>query len=131
MSASGSGAGASYPPGGTPSDIAVSSAVVANAQAQAVIPGAAGTIAYLAMIVATFQPSTAGGPVTLTAVSGALTLNIVVDVPAGATALAVPIVIPFERPIPSPAANTPWTVTLPPIGAGSTAAAVVATGYRA
>lgn len=51
-------------------------------------------------------------------------------IPAGATVGVTPLVVTFGRPVPASADNTAIVVNVPSFGAGNTAAAVAAQGFR-
>ena len=104
---------------------------VANAAATATIPAVAGQLAVITGFEVYAGGATAAALVnaTLANVQAGAQLTYPVSAPAGA-ALAAPIVsINFDAPIQASAVNTAITVTLPALGAGNTAAMVIAKGY--
>lgn len=118
-----------YPAGATP--VVAGSGVVSNASAAATLAATPSVTNYLSGFEITAGGATAAGLVTVT-VSGLLggSRTYVFGVPAGAAAIAAPLVVTFPAPLPASAANTAIAVTVPALGAGNTHAAVVAHGYR-
>lgn len=116
------------PIGSTP--VAASSANQANASAVALLNGVVGKTTYLSEVVINVGGATAASQVILT-ITGLLggTMNIPINVQAGNIANA-PIQLSFANPLPASAVNTSITVTLPALGAGSTAASVTASGFQ-
>jgi hypothetical protein len=102
----------------------------ANAAATASLAGAVGKSTWVTGFEITAGGATAASLVvaTLTGVLGG-TQSYVFAVPAGATVGATPLVVEFNPPLPSSAANTAITLTLPALGAGNTNAIVNIHGY--
>lgn len=107
-----------------------SSGNVANASAAATITGTTGQFSYLTGFEMTFGGATAAACVNAT-VTGLLggTATYPVCAPAGVAVYGTPLIVNFNPPLQSSAANTNIVVTLPALGAGNTNAAVVAHGY--
>lgn len=108
--------------------VAASSGSVANAPAVATLPAAPNRFTHLAGFDITVGGATAGALVnaTVTGIVGG-TATYVIAVPTGAT-LGASLVLAFDPPLQGAAQNTAIVVTLPAVGAGSTAACVNARG---
>lgn len=104
---------------------------VANASAVATLAGAAGKTTYIAGFECTGAGATAAAVVNLT-ITGLLggTFTYTFVFPAGVTALATPLLVPFETPLQASATNTAIVVTLPAGGAGNTNASCNAHGFQ-
>lgn len=119
-----------YPAGATP--LNASSGNQANTAAVATLAKGAGQTTYLTGFEITGAGATAAGIVLATVtglVGGPRTL--VVAVPAGATTGLTRVAASFDPPLPALTPNADIVVTLPPLGAGNTNAAVNAQGFRA
>lgn len=112
--------------------IVASSGNVANASAAASIPAAASKLNYVTGFEITAGGATAAALVvaTLAGLIGSVTASYIFGAPAGATAIATPLVVEFAEPIPASAVNTAITLTLPALGAGNTNAAVTIHGFQ-
>lgn len=104
---------------------------VAAASAVATLAGAASKTTYITGFTVTAAGATAGASVSL-AITGLLggTLTYVYTAPTGATVPGPVLNVQFPTPLPASAVNTDIVVTLPSLGSGNLAAAVVATGYQ-
>jgi hypothetical protein len=118
-----------YPTGATP--ITADSGNVANATATATLAAVAGKTTYITGFQVTASGATAASVVTVT-VTGVVTgtLHYTFVAPAGATAAAQPLIVPFPEPVPASAANQTIAVSLPALGAGNTNATVTAQGFQ-
>lgn len=107
-----------------------SSGNVANAAAVATLAGAVGKSTWVTGFEITASGATAASVVTatLTGILGG-TMSYTFVVPAGITTAATPLIVSFNPPLPSSAANTPIAINLPALGAGNTNAAVNIHGY--
>ncbi|HEX7891467.1 MAG TPA: hypothetical protein VF522_19100 [Ramlibacter sp.] len=103
---------------------------VANAAATATIQAVAGKTAYCTGFEITAGGATAAALVaaTLAGILGG-TATYTFGTPAGATAVATPLTVEFNMPIPASALNTAIVLTLPALGAGNTNAAVTLHGF--
>lgn len=110
--------------------ITASSGTVAAGAAVATIPAVAGKTAYITGFTITSTGSTAAAVVAPTIVgliSGTATFAYASV--AGVTLSNQPLIVPFYPAVPASAVNTAIVVTLPSLGAGSTNATVVVTGF--
>lgn len=128
--------GASSTPGDLPypansTVLTGSSGNVAATATTATLTGAAAVTTYITGFTVTGAGAT-GGSVILITVTGTIggTLTYTLTIPSGATTAVTPLDIQFNTPVPSSAVNTSIVVNVPSFGAGSTNAAVVATGFR-
>lgn len=115
-------------PAGTP---VVDSVAGAAAAIAATLAGAAGVTTYICGFTVTGAGATAASVIEVTITGLATILRYKVVVPAGATTSITPLDFAFSRPVPASAPNTAIVVNVPSFGAGNTAAAVVAVGFRA
>lgn len=120
--------------GGAPSgatQITGASGSVAAASAVATLAAATGKTTYITGFTVTAGGATAGVNVSL-AITGLLggTLTYVYTAPTGATVPGPVLSVQFAEPLPASAVNTAIVVTLPSLGTGNLAAAVVATGFQ-
>lgn len=128
--ANGAGSGTSgYPAGAVP--VSNSSAIVANANAVATLPAAAGKTTYITGFTCDAGGSTAALAVDMT-IAGVLggTIHNSFVFPLGVGVAAFPFVEQFLPPLPSSAVNTAIVVTLPAGGAGNLSASCNAQGYQ-
>jgi hypothetical protein len=104
----------------------------ANATAVATLAGAIGKTTFCSGFEITAGGATASS-IVLATLSGILGGSQIYAfaVPAGATLGATPLVVEFNPPLPSSAANTAIAITLPALGAGNTNAVVNIHGYKA
>lgn len=104
---------------------------VAAASAVATLAAAAAKTTYITGFTVTAGGATAGVNVSL-AITGLLggTLTYVYTAPTGATVPGPVLNVQFSEPLPASAVNTAIVVTLPSLGTGNLAAAVVATGFQ-
>lgn len=103
----------------------------AATQVTATLAGAAGKTTYICGYTASAGGATAGQLVAVV-VSGLLSGGQTVEwaVPTGATADAIPLQQTYTPCLPASAVNTAIVVTVPSVGAGSTAQTVQAWGYQ-
>lgn len=103
---------------------------VANAAAAASLAAVPGRTAYVTGFEITAGGATAAALVeaTLAGLRGG-TATYIFGAPAGATAIAQPLIVKFQMPLPASAINTAITITLPALGAGNTKAAVAIHGF--
>ena len=97
----------------------------------ATLAAAAGVTTYITGFAVTGAGATGASIIEVTITGLATTLRYKIVVPAGATTTVQPLVVQFTRPVPASAANTAVVVNVPSFGAGNTASAVAATGFRA
>lgn len=111
--------------------VAGASGSVAASSAVATLAAAAGKTTYITGFTVTAAGATAGASVSL-AITGLLggTLTYVYTAPTGATVPGPVLDVQFTTPLPASAVNTAIVVTLPSLGTGNLAAAVVATGFQ-
>lgn len=128
-----SGAAASAAAGGVASgtDTTNSASSTAAGAVAATLAAAAGVTTYITGFEVTGAGATAASVVAVT-VTGLVggTATYFVAVPAGASAALPALVVEFTRPIPASAVNTAIVVSVPSLGAGNVASAVVAHGFR-
>lgn len=107
-----------------------SSGIVANANAVATLPAVLGKVNYISGFEMTAAGATAAALVGATVVGLAGgTATYIFSAPAGATLPAPNLLVYFDPPLPASGPNVAIVVTLPALGAGNTAAAVVAHGF--
>lgn len=117
--------------GGVRTRVVASSGVVANAQAVATLPAAAGKLTWLTAFQVTALGATAAAAVDVTVAGPSATLHYALVFPAGVGVLATPLVIELANPVPAAAVNTAIVCTVPAAGAGNTYCAVNAFGFQA
>lgn len=117
-------------PGGAV-QISGASGSVAASVAAATLAAATGKTNYLTGFTVTAGGATAGVNVslTITGLKGG-TLTYVYTAPTGATVAGPVLNVQLNTPIPASAANVAIVVSLPSLGTGNLAAAVVATGFQ-
>jgi len=117
------------PAGATP--VVGSSGNVANAQAVATLPAAAGKTTWITGFQCTASGATAALPVVVT-VTGTISSNMsfIFSFVTGALLGSPMLAIAFPQPIPASAVNTAIVVTLPAGGLGNTNATVTAQGFQ-
>jgi len=108
-----------------------SSGNIANNSAAATLDVTAPELAYVTGFEITAAGAT-GAAIVVATLAGVIggTMSFIFGVPAGATAMASPLVVQFPQPIPAAAAGTDIVLTLPALGAGNTNAAVVLHGFK-
>lgn len=100
-------------------------------QVQASLPAVAGKTTFICGFAITAGGATSAAVVqpTVSNMQGG-TMTFTFGTPAGATASATPLNVPFTPCLPASAPNTAIVVTLPALGAGVTAANVDVWGYQ-
>lgn len=116
----------------TAASVQVSTLVGANLVCTATLPADTARVNYLQGLIVTGVGATAGSikNVTVTGLLGG-TMTFPVAVPTGVLLALTPLVINFPRAMQASAKNIAIAVSLPALGAGSTAAAVTAIGFKA
>lgn len=111
-------------------DVVADSAAGAAAQITATLAGVAGRRTFICGFQVTGAGATAASTVEVTVTGVGTTLRYKVPVPAGAGVAITPLMVTLPVPVPASADNTAIVVTVPTFGAGNTAVAVAAQGYR-
>ncbi len=106
------------------------SAAGAAAAITATLAGAAGKRTFISGFVVTGAGATAASVIEVTVTGPAVTMRYKITVPAGAAVGVPALVVDFRQPLPASADNTAIVVNVPSFGAGNTAAAVAAYGFR-
>lgn len=115
--------------GGIPVELEVGATVAAAANNQT-LANAAGKRTYITGFSIGGLGATAASVIAITITGLTNTLTFRYSVPAGATVIATPLTVIFNRPIPASADNTAIVVNVPSFGAGNTAADAWATGFQ-
>lgn len=102
----------------------------AAAAISATLAGTAGTRTYLSGFTVTGAGATAASVIEVQVTGLGTTMLYKVVVPAGATVAVTPLHIDYSRALAASADNTSIVVSVPSFGAGNTAAAVTAVGFR-
>lgn len=125
-----------YPANANP--LVASSGTVANLQAVATLPAAAGKTTYIAGFEITGGGATSGTTISpqvsningVGSAGAAGTLVYSLTIPTPNTVGITPLIVQFNPPLPATPQNTAISVTLPAFGSGNTSAAVVAHGFQ-
>ncbi|RUR69073.1 hypothetical protein EJP67_18605 [Variovorax guangxiensis] len=126
--AAGAAGAAGYPAGAVP---VAASTQTSNATSTATLPAAVGKTTYVTSFQISGTGATAGnfGGGTLSGVLGG-SQSIFINIPAGASTAAIPVVVNFNPPLPASAVNTAIQISAGAFGAGSSFQSVSIQGFQ-